>query len=305
VYLDDPWAHYLWHTHDIPELEGEFFRNYRDTWMQEPGFRQLLTQGANYFSPDDHEYWNNAPNAASVIRDSWSGTSRREWFASARQFYQMFQSPAPITTFAVGALSFLIADTRSNRDPDQTNFMLPTDLQAVEQWIQNLSGPGVLVVGQPIFRAQTGRLKGTFGDWNLPDYGQFGQLAQLFAQSPHSLVVLTGDVHYGRIAWCTFTSGTELIEVISSPMSLVDKKAEGAWEEAPSLFPPFAVPGAIPAQVQTLAREQFSPIDSHFLTLEFVATGAQVRMTVRLWPIRQGSTPGADFGATVHQRFLR
>jgi hypothetical protein len=305
VYLDDPWAHYLWYTHDSAELEGEFFRNYRDTWMQELGFRQLLTQGANYFSPDDHEYWNNAPNAATVIRDTWSRGSRQEWFTTARQFYQMFQSSAPIITFGVGSLSFLIADTRSNRSSDETDFMLPTDLQAVAQWIQNLPGPGVLVVGQPLFSEKAGLLRGTFADWNLSDFSQYGQLARLLVQSPHSIVILSGDVHYGRIAWCTPISGGELIEVISSPMSLVDQLAEGSWAEAPNLFPPFALSGVVRTQVQTLAAETFSPNTSHFLTLEFAATGARVRMIVRFWPIgRHGSNPGPSFGQTVYQRLL-
>jgi hypothetical protein len=305
VYLDDPWAHYLWYTHDQGELEEEFFRNYRDTWTQDQGFRQLLTQGANYFSPDDHEYWNNAPNTATVIRDTWTSGSRQEWFATARRFYQMFQNSAPITTFGVGPLSFLIADTRSNRRSDETDFMLPTDLQAVAQWIQNLPGPGVLVVGQPLFNDKAGRLRGTFADWNLSDYSQYGELARLLAQSRHSIVLLSGDVHYGRIAWCTLLSGGELIEVISSPMSLVDQLAEGSWAEAPDLFPPFALSGVVQARVQTLAQETFSPITGHFLTLEFAATGARVRMTVRLWLVgRQGSSPGAGFGQTVYQRFL-
>jgi hypothetical protein len=306
VYLDDPWAHYLWHTHEITELEDEFIRNYRDTWTQEPGFRQLLTDGANYFAPDDHEYWNNAPHAATVIRDTWSSTGRREWFSAAGQLYQVFQSPAPVTTFAVGPLSFLITDTRSNRRPDRTAFMRPTDLQAVEQWMQHLPGPGVLVLGQPVFREPTGLLQGTFADWNLPDYEQYAQLARMLAQAPHSIAVLTGDVHYGRIAWCTFSSGHELIEVISSPMSLVDKQAEGSWEEAPSLFPPVALPAMVGAQVHTLAKDTFSPIDSHFLTLEFSATGAHVRITVRCWPVRrQGPRASGGFGETVYQRVLR
>jgi hypothetical protein len=274
--------------------------------MQDPGFRQLLTDGANYFTPDDHEYWNNAPNAATVIRDSWSDNGRREWFDTAGQLYRLFQAPAPITRFAVEPLSFLIADTRSNRSPTQTDFMLQTDLEVVGQWIQDLPGPGVLVVGQPVFRGKTGRLKGTFGDWNLPDYDQYGQLAQLLAQAPHSIVILSGDVHYGRIAWCTFSSGHDLIEVISSPMSLVDKQAEGSWEEAPSLFPAVALPGVVGAQVHTLTKDTFSPIDSHFLTLEFSATGTHVRLIVRCWPVRrQGSRAGGGFGETVYQHVLR
>ena len=145
-------------------------------------------------------------------------------------------------------------------------FLLAKILRSL-QWIQNLPGPGVLVIGQPLFSEKAGRLFGTFGDWNLPDYSQYGQLARLLAQSPHSIVILTGDVHYGRIAWCTLISGGELIEVISSPMSLVDKKAEGSWEEAPNLFPPLVLPGVVRAQVHTLAardvfthRQSFSDI---------------------------------------------
>jgi hypothetical protein len=66
------------------------------------------------------------------------------------------------------------------------------------------------------------------------------------------------------------------------------------------------VPGVVRAQVQTLEKQTFSPIDSHFLTLEFSATGAHVRMTVRLWPVRRlGAAPSGGFGQTVYQRFLQ
>jgi hypothetical protein len=305
VYLDDPWAHYLWYTHDIAELEEEFFARYRDTWLQAPGFRQVLTAGANYFCPDDHEFWNNAPNAATVIRDTWFESGRHAWFAVARQFYQMFQNPAPGAMFAVAPLSFLIVDTRSNRRSDHTEFMLPTDFLAVAHWVQHLSGPGVLVVGQPLFSEKAVHLRGTFADWNLPDYEQYAQLARLLGQTPHSIVILTGDVHYGRIAWCSLISGGELVEIISSPLSLVDTKAEGSWEEAPTLFPPFALPGVTRVPVHTLASQTFSPVNSHFLTLEFSATGAQVHLSVRFWPVgRQLSGQGPGVGAIVFQRFL-
>jgi len=86
-------------------------------------------------------------------------------------------------------------------------------------------------------------------------------------------------------------------------MSLVDKLAGGSWEEKPNLFPPFALPGVARAQVHTLEEEMFSAITSHFLTLEFAATGAHVCMTVRFWPVaRQGSSLDAGFGETVYQR---
>jgi hypothetical protein len=45
------------------------------------------------------------PNAATVIRDTWSSSGARV-FTTARQFYQMFQNPAPSTTFTVAPLRF-------------------------------------------------------------------------------------------------------------------------------------------------------------------------------------------------------
>jgi hypothetical protein len=183
--------------------------------------------------------------------------------------------------------------------------MRQPDFQALAQWIQSLTGPGVLVVGQPLFNDKAGRLYGTFADWNLADYRQYHPLAQLLTQCPHSIVILTGDVHYGRIAWCPLTSGGELIEVISSPMSLVDRQAEGSWDRAPDLFPPYALPGVPRAPVYTLGSQVFSPVGSHFLTLEFSATGAGARMSVRFWPIgRQASGRVIGVGDTVFQRFL-
>jgi hypothetical protein len=88
-------------------------------------------------------------------------------------------------------------------------------------------------------------------------------------------------------------------------MSLVDQLSEVSWEEAPNLFPPFALSGVVRAQVHTLAEETFSPISSHCLTLEFSASGTHVRMNVRLWPAgQQGSSASAGFGETVYQRLL-
>ena len=68
VYLDDPALHFSFHTHNIAELEKEHFDNYFRTWSQSgtaAGFRELLKDGANYFSSDDLEFWKNASSWAS------------------------------------------------------------------------------------------------------------------------------------------------------------------------------------------------------------------------------------------------
>jgi hypothetical protein len=286
VYLDAPWIQYLLHTHTPAELEHRFFETYLDAWMQTgvaSGFRKLLMVGANYFCSDDHEFWNNAPNRASYVLDTWPLFDEREaWFTSARTLYQIFQTPSTVTTFSVGTLSFCIADTRINRRANRTRFMENVDLQVVDTWIRNLQGPGVLVIGQPVLSEQTTFLQGYFADWTLVDFDQYVALTQRLAQAKHSIVVLTGDVHFGRIARCTMASGIDLMEVISSPLALVDKEAEGHWIEAPP-FPAFEIPGMVKAQTRTEQAFRFN--EGHFLTLEFSAAGAFVNITVKLWPI--------------------
>lgn len=302
VYLDSPWSHYLWHTHTTAELETEFFGNYMRTWNQggiAAGFRELLKDGANFFSSDDHEYWNNAPNKGIYVRDSWTDTERWPWLNTAKDLFRSFQSSSPTMAFSVGALSFLILDTRINRDADQNNFMTPIDLEAVGAWVQSLQGPGVIVVGQPLFSGKTG-IKGNFTDWGLPDFKQYEDLVRYLVSSKHSIVILTGDVHYARVASCVLNAGTELIEVISSPLTLVDKEAAGKWEEAPEVFPPFSIPGIGKSFVQT---ESLSLTDNHFLTLEFAGVGAKVKMTIKAWLIAENG--GLPASSMVYQRFLQ
>jgi hypothetical protein len=116
VYLDSPWQRFAAGVHTIPELHGIFVDHYKETWGQEDGFTQLLKEGANYFCSDDHEFWNNAPNIASFILDTWSPFGKREeWWKAARELYCVFQGGKPIQKFEVPPISFLLADTRMNR----------------------------------------------------------------------------------------------------------------------------------------------------------------------------------------------
>jgi hypothetical protein len=299
VYLDAPWVHYLLRTHDAAELEGRFFRSYERTWTQfgpGSGFRTLLEVGANYFTADDHEFWNNAPNRASVVRDTWFERGREDWLRAARSLYRMFQTSAQVVTFSVGPLGFLVADTRVDRSADETRFMRDEDLERVAQWVRALSGPGVLVLGQPVFVEPTG-LTGHLTDWGLADYTQYGELVRILSSTRHSMVILTGDVHFGRVATCTLWSGPELIEVISSPMALVDEKARGRWRPAPGQFPAREVPGVVPSPIRTVSLRSS---DNHFMTLEFSESGRAVDMVVRYWPVagREGSPGGVKWHHT-------
>jgi hypothetical protein len=298
VYLDSPSNSFLG-LHSIDVLRQRFYEHYTETWGTPQGLATLLKAGANYFCSDDHEYWNNAPNMAPHLQDTWTG-HRQEWWDTGRALYGAFQNAAPIQRIDVPPVSFLIADTRMNRSRDETNFMLPPDLDAVGNWIDGLQGPGVLVVGQPLLQATTGFFRGSFFDWNLPDYDQYLKLTTMIGQCRHSLVVLTGDVHYGRVASSPLRSGAELIEIISSPLSLVDPLAKGKWEKVPEHTAPAAL-----APAGLFTKPDFTPVDSHFLTLEFTRRGAGANLKLRYWPIidEQG-TASPDFGKQIWEKAL-
>ena len=100
----------------------------------------------------------------------------------------------------------------------------------------------MLVTGQPIFAAERGFV-GRFTDYGLPDYRQFGDLARILLSTGHDIVVLTGDVHYGRVAISDLPAGSRLIEVIASPFALVSPLAAGKWGAAPMMFPAGPLPG--------------------------------------------------------------
>jgi hypothetical protein len=309
VYLDDPWHRFARRTHSVAELRRIFFENYIRTWGQTDGFARLLQHGANYFCSDDHEFWNNAPNSATFILDTWPIIGRRaKWWRDARHLYEAFQTSKAVQEVRVPPVSFLIADTRMNRSDVRDNFMEPSDLQHVRNWVEALDGPGVLLIGQPLLQTSTGFLKGHFMDWNLPDYRQYHEFAGIVGASEHSLVILSGDVHYGRIARSTLASGAELIEIISSPMSLVNPAVKGKWERAPDVFPAVrpdsAAAHASLARSGVVSEPDFHPVDSHFLTLEFTKRGAGAQLGLRYWPISAGGMTPPEFGKLFWERTL-
>ncbi len=307
VYLDAPWSHYTAHTHDRAALEVRHFENYLSAWSQTgtaAGFNYALKKGANYFTSDDHEFWNNAPNWTSLIRDSWTQNGRDQWWSVARSLFEAFQSPSPVLRFAVGKLSFFIADSRINRDADLHNFLSPADMRQLTDWIANLQGPGVLSLGQPLFATKASgfeKLTRRFSDWNLPDYDQFAELARALAASRHSIVMLTGDVHYGRVARVVLPSGLDLIEIISSPTALVDDAVGGKWHGPPDRYPAFDVPGVGKGSIEV--ERNYTLVDNHFLTIQFSQTGAQVKMQAKAWPV---TNPGERANARlVYERLIQ
>jgi hypothetical protein len=286
VYLDDPALHFTWHRHSFAELEDKLFTNYVSTWNQmgwsqgfRGGYQQFLQEGANFFSSDDHEFWNNAPGWATLILDTWTQNGRDNWWQIADSLLKIFQSGSSVTRINVGTLSFFVADTRVSRDVNRRKFMSDQDLNALDEWVTNLQGVGVLVIGQPLFSKKAG-FKGRFTDLNLPDYEQYEELVGILFKTNHSLLVLTGDVHYGRIAHCQLKQGVYLYEIISSPTALVNPAVGGDWNPAPDYFPAFAIARAGVSQRIVTTRSDYQFTENHFLTLSFYKDGADTRVII-------------------------
>ncbi len=288
VYLDYP-AFFLGLPLSESGLARNFFGKYRRNWVDQPGYRSLLETGATCCTADDHEFWNNYPNPTTLISNTWTQGGRDAMRAAALPLYQDFQCEDPAQAgrpraFQIGPLSFFIADTRVFREPGDRAWMAAPDFAALLAWIRGLPGPGVLVVGQPVFAAPAGGFQARFADRALSNYEQYQDLVRALFDAPHSVLVLTGDVHYGRVAGCRIWSNPaqpQIFEVIASPASLVNRAVGGRAWGPPDKFPPAPIAGV--AQVPMDRQPDYRTAEDHFVTLHITGRSGVVRVQPRYW----------------------
>jgi hypothetical protein len=288
VYLDAPSFWTIVPATNDDEIRRRLIEIYLAAWTQAPGFQDLLADGPNLFTSDDHDYWNNAPHWSATVPASLDKTLRETWWTAAHDLYRAFQRPMPpgTTIIRMDGLSVLVADTRTDRDADPkrgAKFMSTDDLQAVSDWAGGLTTPGCLVLGQLLFTGTAG-WKGRFTDYGLPDFPQYADLLAALDRAAHSVVILTGDVHFGRVAVCEVTPDREIVEVVASPLSLVAPIPKNDWHKAPDLYPAEAIPGRVQRPIRT--EGGYALNSNHFATVEFTRGGANrwTRLRVRAWP---------------------
>jgi hypothetical protein len=170
---------------------------------------------------DDHELWNNYPEAQPHLSRSWTAPSRAAYGDAARAGIERFQAPLNPTAkrggfqFDVAPLSFYVADGRTERTPvcdAVPRMMAPADLAGAIAWLRNLRGPGVFVFGQPLWME-----KGDFRDWNPPAFeAEYAALWSAIADAPYDVMILTGDVHHSRVLALSIR-GRDVYEVVTSP----------------------------------------------------------------------------------------
>jgi hypothetical protein len=145
----------------------------------------------------------------------------------------------------------------------------------------------VLVVGQPVFHPRT-RGRGVNADYHLADYmADYTELMALLGRASRSTVVLSGDVHFSRVASASFPE-TRVTEVISSPLSMV---AGGhaltlldGWLPAPGKMSLPATHSFNRASMQTDQALQSTAEGA--MLLEFYRRGQRAFCTVTNWRLR-------------------
>jgi PhoD-like phosphatase len=215
----------------------EMFSSRYEAYWGDSIYRELLASSPTYFACDDHEFWNNYPEWQPQLPYTWATRDRQASLEAARALYHGFQhaanpDKARFFSFRVHPVSFFVADPRSERTPFDTEsprFFSDEQWSALEKWADDLVGPGVLVIGQPLFQKA--------GDWKdrslanfADDYGRLGRLfeeiqtGQRTSGRRHDVLVLTGDIHTGRYSAATIKESPAaglVHEFVASPASLV------------------------------------------------------------------------------------
>ena len=239
VYLDLPSIKDF--KDDKSWLAARFEGNYLENWMGQRGFSEILGMAPSVSIPDDHEYWNNAPHWATAIQNSWRKESRDTWKEAASTMFQAFQAPSPDSVrkpyeVDLSLVSFLFADGRSAREANMSRAFHGDALTRIKDWVKKLNDKrmvGVFATGQPVLAGKARELSGRFGDWALANYGDHAELLKILGECKQSLVLLTGDVHWSRVAHAKRVGAGKVCDVVVSPAALVATpavdQARRAW----------------------------------------------------------------------------
>ena len=319
VYLDLPTLKDF--KDDIKWLAREFEGKYISNWFEFPtvggapsGYAQVLHAAPSVSIPDDHEYWNNYPHASPIVGNTWGKRGRRRWRVAARRLYGAFQGAPPIGLggswhLDVKPLSFFFADSRTCRDPDRRFALADADHRRLERWVDGLQQHpdrvGIFVTGQSLLSNES--IVGGLTDFELSDHGDYRRLTRTLLRAPGNLLLLTGDVHWGRVASYRRPDGrSRIVEVVSSPASLVESVvldqisivknfivglfgSRGPWprhrdpEEPPARWPRGNSGASL--RSETLHRQR----GNHVTLLAFQRNGGRIHVRVTCMPLHRES----------------
>ena len=294
VYLDIGLGLYPLDDEDCQDRVAD---DYAESWEL---LRSMLRRGGAWMLADDHEYWNNYPYLKGfnpyLITLDLDKDFRKRWETAAKQGVQVVQQMKTIRQFNIGNdISFCIADLRSERS--KNGFLSAQSFKKLLQWANNLTCPGVLVIPQPLIAGE-----GDENDKNLPDWKQqYDELITAFQKGSHDIVILAGDVHYGRVSQVKIgNSKNKLVEVITSPMSNLSELngfAASVPEMPEKRFPMVSIPEVPGNKIDYLGvvttesnwwdlRFPKERTTEHFMTVDFYRESGSVKIKINAWDVR-------------------
>lgn len=296
------------------EIRQRIADDYAEHWQL---LGSIMTRGGTWMLPDDHEYWNDYPFYDSLIPTLLAlkiAKVRSAWTRASKDAVENIQCCPRVETFDLGGdLSVCLADLRSHRS--KRRFLPIADFDRLTNWAENLQSPGVLAIPQPLIVEENKTER------NLLSFKtQYSDLLEAMGESGHDIVVLSGDVHFGRISSVALgPRGGRLIEVISSPMSNLtglNGVATAVPNCVPKKFPDpnqLAIPGWVPSEVKhdksfMVSTKKGFPVSAypktrtreHFMTIGLNRDGqGGITLTVNAWRVRDrdgNNLPVKDFG---------
>lgn len=284
---------------DGDEIRERIASDYERNWRL---LGDILRHGGTWMLPDDHEFWNDYPFYDTPLPTLWplqADHVRKAWVGAARDAISNIQRCATVETFSIGQdLAFCVADLRSRRH--KNGFIDEPGLQQMERWAAELTCPGVLVIPQNLFDTPEGSEK------NLTDFrDQYTRLINALASSGHDIVVMTGDVHFGRVAQAPLgPNGARIIEVASSPLSNLtglNGIATAVASKTPRRFPPYNGGQLIQYDRKYFVSKENGDLlgayprrrtREHFMTASFARGNDGIKMSIDAWLVRKSGAKG-------------
>jgi hypothetical protein len=278
-----------------------FARRYEEYWGN-AAYQEVLQATPNFFLCDDHEFWNDFPERQIQLGRTWEAASRAECEAAARTLYRLYQQvanpdQATFYSFAIDPVSFFVADTRSERTPfhvPSPHFLSEKQWDAIETWGRELRGPGVLVIGQPLFAHD-----GDWKDHSLSNFREdFGRLCGVLERAladedgdRHDVLILTGDIHNARYTVATVAGLTQppnVHELVASPTSRVGPYLTEAVAKPPPTKFTAVHDGRRSTWEVVLPESDLVPtVDNNVATISMSpGTAGSVRFELAIWRIR-------------------
>ncbi|NQD92731.1 hypothetical protein HP532_08715 [Pseudomonas sp. CrR25] len=298
IYLDLKYKGY------IPSSLGKPWKPYEQQWY-EPRFLSWMSRGGNLCLADDHEFWNNFPNSqrAGILSGIWGRpTSEIEQeMAQAFQIYQAvlnadpdalsdgsqllpdelhcFEFPgASAPQHFIQSFSMLVLDTRTQRSVPPPmgsidgQFCNPVWLNKTIQSISQRKGPTLLVTSQSLLD------KPGDSDSTLANYPkQFRSLWQAIWNRQHSVLLLTGDIHWSRAQQFETGTSTKIrhYEIVSSALSRI---GWGTTKQA-------GLTSEVKDYALSALRFAETYASNNYAILQFSSHDLGLRCTVRWWQL--------------------